>query len=119
LFGITEFVFARPEELCRHSNPNYHRRHRENCESFHLFNSVQRPATDSEYGRSPDGKYHHYQEPCSHLKQYIVGRRPRGVARNLTQRLMNRFSICYTNLINDGRLKSAREEIGPSILKAV
>ena len=120
MFGIVQFVFARHEELCHHSNPNYRRRrHCENCENFHLFNSLQRFATNSGHRRSPDGKYRLYQEPCSHFQRYIVGRVPRGVARNLKQRLMSRFSRCYTNLINDGRFKSACEEIRPSVLRDV
>ncbi|GFG37358.1 hypothetical protein Cfor_07546, partial [Coptotermes formosanus] len=75
--------------------------------------------TDRRYTRGPDGKYHHYQVPCSRLQAYTTCYVPRDCARDVTMRLIRKVSQCYSDLVNDGRFKSACEEIAPHVLKAV
>ncbi|GFG37211.1 hypothetical protein Cfor_05619 [Coptotermes formosanus] len=75
--------------------------------------------TDTRYTRGPDGKYHHYQVPCGRLQVYVTCHMPRDVAGDVTLRIIRRVSVCYTNLIKDGRFRSACEEIAPRVIKAV
>ena len=75
--------------------------------------------TDPRYSRGPDGKYHHYQEPCSRLEEYVTCHMPRDVAEDVTYRIISRISVCYTYLTNDVRFRRACEEIAPYVLKAV
>ena len=75
--------------------------------------------TDPRYNRGPDGKYHHYQEPCSRLEEYVTCHMPRDVAEDVTYRIISRVSVCYTHLTNDLKFRHACEEIAPYILKAV
>jgi hypothetical protein len=79
---------------------------------------MRRLITDSTHRRGPDGKYHHHQEPCSRLQEYITCYVPPNVASDITQRLMRHVSLCYTELIN-GTFKIACEEIAPHVIKAV
>jgi len=74
--------------------------------------------TDTIYQRGPDGKYHHYQEPCSRLADYISRHVPPFYASEVTQRLIRFVVIRYVILIN-GAFRSACEEIAPYVLKAV
>ena len=74
--------------------------------------------TDTIYQRGPDGKYHHYQEPCSRLADYITRHVPPFYASEVTQRLIRFVVIRYLILIH-GPFRSACEEIAPSVLKAV
>lgn len=75
--------------------------------------------TDPRYSRGPDGKFHHYQEPCSRLQEYVTCHMPRDVAENVTYRIISRVSVCYTYLSNDVRFRIACEEIAPYVLRAV
>ena len=75
--------------------------------------------TDPRYTRRPDGKYHHYQEPCSRLEEYVTCHMPRDVVEDVTYRIISRISVCYTLLSNDLRFRRACEEIAPYVLKAV
>ena len=63
--------------------------------------------------------YHHYQVPCSRLQEYIIVHVPREVAGEVTVRLMRKVSLCYSELINDGRFRSACEEVAPYVFRAV
>ena len=74
--------------------------------------------TDSIYERGPDGKYHHYQEPCSRLEEYVICHVPPFYAREITQRLVRYVVIRYVILFH-GAFRSACEEIAPYVLKAV
>lgn len=80
---------------------------------------MRRLITDPRYRRGPDGKYHHYQVPCSRLQEHIIVHVPRDVAGEVTVRLMRKVSLCYSELINDGRFRSACEEVAPYIFRAV
>jgi len=80
---------------------------------------MRRLITDPRYRRGPDGKYHHYQVPCSRLQEYIIVHVPRDVAGEVTVRLMRKVSLCYSELINDGRFRSACEEVAAYIFRAV
>jgi hypothetical protein len=79
---------------------------------------MKRLITDPRHRRGPDGKYHHHQEPCSRLQEYITCYVPPNVASDITQRLMRHVSLCYNELIN-GTFKIACEEIAPHVLQAV
>lgn len=74
--------------------------------------------TDSLYQRGPDGKYHHYQEPCSRLADDITRHVPPFYASEVTQRLIRYVVIRYVILIH-GAFRSACEEIAPCVLRAV
>ena len=74
--------------------------------------------TDTIYQRGPDGKYHHYQEPCNRLADYITRHVPPFYASEVTQRLVRYVVIRYVILIH-GAFRSACEEIAPYVLKAV
>ena len=80
---------------------------------------MRRLITDPRYRRGPDGKHHHYQAPCCRLQEYIIVHVPRDVAGEVTVRLMRKVSLCYSELITDGRFRSACEEIAPYIFRAV
>ena len=80
---------------------------------------MRRLITDPRYRRDPDDKYHHYQLPCSRLQEYIIVYVPRDVAGEVTVRLMRKVSLCYSELINDGRFRSACNEVAPYIFRAV
>jgi len=80
---------------------------------------MRRLITDPRHRRGPDGKYHHYQAPCSRLREYIIVHVPRDVAGEVTVRLMRKVSLCYSELINDGRFRSACEEVAPYVFRAV
>ena len=75
--------------------------------------------TDPRYNRGPDSKFHHYQEPCSRLEEFVTCHMPRDVAEDVTYRIISRISVCYTYLSNDLKFRRACEEIAPCILKAV
>ena len=75
--------------------------------------------TDPRYSRGPDGKYHHYQEPCRRLEEYVTCHMPREVAGDVAYRLTGRISVCYAYLRSDVRFSRACEEIAPYVLKAV
>jgi len=74
--------------------------------------------TDAIYQRGPDGKYHHYQEPCSRLTDYISRHVPPFYASEVTHRLIRYVIIRYVILIH-GTFRNACEEIAPYVLKAV
>lgn len=85
----------------------------------YVSNLMKRLVTDPRYSRGPDGQYHHYQEPCSRLEEYVTCHMPRDVAEVVTYRIISRVSVCYTYLSNDVRFRSACEEIAPHVLKSV
>ena len=80
---------------------------------------MKRLIIDSRNSRGPDGKYHHYQEPCSRLEEYVTCHMPQNVSEDVTYRLISRVSVCYTYLCNDVKFRRACEEVAPHVLKAV
>jgi hypothetical protein len=102
-------IFAYPDTLFNLS-----------VESFGVYvrDFMKRLITDPTHRRGPDGKYHHHQEPCSRLQEYITCYVPPNVASDITPRLMRHVSLCYNELIN-GTFKIACEEIAPHVIKAV
>lgn len=74
--------------------------------------------TDTIYQRGPDGKFHHYQEPCSRLADYISLHVPPFYAIEVTHRLIRYVVIRYLILVH-GVFRNACKEIAPCVLKAV
>jgi hypothetical protein len=80
---------------------------------------MERLITDASYQRGPDSKYHHYQEPCRRLEEYINGYVPHNLAKDITIRIMRHINVTYTKLMKNADLKSACAEIAPVVLKSV
>jgi hypothetical protein len=80
---------------------------------------MRRLISDRRYTRGPDGKFHHYEEPCNRLQVHISSCVPPNIASEVSLRLIRKLSVCYTDLISDESLKIACEEIAPYVVKAV
>jgi hypothetical protein len=65
-----------------------------------------------------DGKYHHYQGPCSRLED-MVTRVPTDRAREVTLVLIGHVNKVYTELVAKPDTRDACEEIAPLVLKSV
>jgi hypothetical protein len=84
----------------------------------YLSDFMRRLITDPTYRRGPDGKYHHHQEPCIRLQEYINSYVPPCFAEEFTHKVMRYVNITYEDLTMNTNLKTACEEIAPFILKS-
>jgi hypothetical protein len=67
--------------------------------------------------RGDDGKYHHYQEPCSRLED-MLQRVPPNRGRDITHFFISHVNQTYIELMSKERFMDACEEIAPLILKS-
>ena len=107
---ILQMIFAYPDTLVNM-----------NVEVMGVYVSgfMERLVTDPSHQRGPDGKYHHYQEPCRRLEEYINEHLPHNVAKYITIRIMRHIGVTYTKLMKNETFKSACAEIAPVVLKSV
>jgi hypothetical protein len=75
--------------------------------------------TDPRYARGPDGKFHHYEEPCNRLEEYINRHVPPYFAEEVTIKVIRHVNTTYEERMINADFKSACEEIAPFILKSV
>jgi hypothetical protein len=68
--------------------------------------------------RGADFKYHHYQEPCSRLKN-LIARLPVNPGRVITPFLVGCVNRVYTELKANPQFRDACEEIAPMVVKSV
>ena len=102
-------IFAYPDTLFNLSVERF---------GVYVSNFMKRLITNPRHRRGLDGKYHHHEEPCSRMQQYITYYVPPDSASYITPRLMRHVNLCYNELII-GRFNIPCEEIAPYVLKSV